>query len=182
MMAKLNQRVADLTQEKDELNNNLDVVSKKVFNLEKSESYQNSVMDRLERERAKLEMANVTISDRMQKFELELMNKTKKKEDLEALLEKEQSLVERLKNDAITTSNRIIELECEIGKRNRTFETREKELREKLAVIESEIGTLQKKREEFRQVVGRVKLLQKTPFRIEQKMKSVHLFGMKITR
>lgn len=182
MIAKLNQRVKDLTQEKEELNNNLDLINKKVFNLEKSEIYQNGIVDRLERERAKLEMMNVEISDKLQKSELDLMSKTKQKENLEKLLEKERKLIQKLKNDAIGNSNQIIELENQIQKNKEKVQDREKQLKQQIKDLENRISGLEAARMKIQEIAGKINRLKKIPFRIEQKMKNVHLFGMKMSR
>lgn len=140
------------------------------------------MLKRLERERAKLELVNVELSDKVQKTELELMGRTKEREDLAASLAHERKVAEDLRRDAVSNSNALLELRQEATKYRKEALQREAGLRETAEGLEREVEALQRSRQKLATAAAKVKELLRVPFRIERKLQGMHLFGLKLGR
>ena len=176
----MHERVKDLTLEKEELRNNLDVVNKQTLTLEKGQIYQNDVFDRLEKEKVKLEIMNVELSEKLQKAELDLMNLTREKEEAVVGMAKLQAQVDSLKKKETVNLNKIIELKNDLMGTKKTLKERETYLKEEVVKLEENVAGLEKRLKKVGKVREDLKQLKRFPERIEERMKKVHLYGMKL--
>jgi chromosome segregation ATPase len=179
-ISKLNGRIEDLNSEKDELRNNLEIVNKQIMNLEKSENYNMDNLSRIEREKMKLEMSNMELSERLQKVEFDLMTRTKEKDDLAELLAKEKELLEASKKKSLINVNKIVQLENDAQDKNNELAKIKIQFEEKIRELESKENHLKLKGNEILKIKQQIKQMNKIPKRIQEKIKKIHLFGMKL--
>jgi multidrug resistance efflux pump len=178
----LNLRIKDLVIEKDELLSNIDSMNKQIINLEKSENYQNDILDRLQKEKTKLEILNVDYSEKLQKTEIELMNRTKEKDDITALHEKNLKIIQNLKKTGIINMNKIVELENKLSQQKSEKKKSGEEFKEIQGLLEKEIKELKEKVAYFKSFSSKFKHLLKYPKIIQEKIKKIHLLGIKINK
>lgn len=157
-------------------------MSKQVINLEKSENYQNDILDRLQKEKTRLEILNVEYSEKLQKAEIDLMTRTKERENFRGKVEKAKRVIEELRNSGVEHLNKIDELEGRLAEQVKDWMSRKKDFEQEKQELSETIRSLNRKVENYRKLRVRVGQLLKVPSRIRGKLQRLHLHGIKMKK